>query len=134
MPSRYRDELLARAAGQMVLTVDLVEPCLCLYPLDAWEQVEAQLRNLPSLSRQARLLQRQLIGKAEDLELDGNGRLLLPQSLREHAQLDKKVVLVGQLNKFQLWNEDAWAAVNAADLEQIQQPGVLPDELLGLIL
>ena len=134
MPSRYRDELLSRAGGQMVLTVDLAEPCLCLYPLDAWEHVEAQLRTLPSLRPESRLLQRQLIGNAEDLEIDANGRLLLPPRLREHAHLDKKVVLVGQLNKFQLWSEEAWQAINAADLEQIQKPGVLPEEFLSLNL
>lgn len=78
--------------------------------------------------------QRLLIGNAVDLELDGNGRFLIPPRLREYAKLDKRAMLVGQLNKFQLWDEDAWNAMAEADLAAIKQPGGLPDELRDLIL
>jgi len=134
MPSRYRDELVSRSAGQLIVTIDTVDPCLCVYPLPEWEQIEAKLRALPSLREETRRLQRLLIGNAVDLELDGNGRFLVPPRLREYAKLDKRVALVGQLNKFQLWNEDAWNAVTEADLVAIKQPGALPDELRDLIL
>ncbi len=59
---------------------------------------------------------------------------LVPPRLREYAKLDKRAMLVGQLNKFQLWDEDAWDAVSAADLAAIQEPGAMPDELRDLIL
>ncbi len=134
MPSRYRDELLSRCAGQLIVTVDAVDPCLCVYPLTEWELIEAKLRQLPSLVEENRRLQRVLIGNAVDLELDGNGRFLVPPRLREHAGLDKHAMLVGQLNKFQLWNESAWSALAEADLAAIKQPGGLPDELRDLIL
>ena len=134
MPSRYRDELLSRCAGQLIVTVDAVDPCLCVYPLTEWELIEAKLRQLPSLVEENRRLQRVLIGNAVDLELDGNGRFLVPPRLREHAGLDKHAMLVGQLNKFQLWNESAWNALAEADLAVIKQPGGLPDELRDLIL
>lgn len=134
MPSRYRDELLSRCAGQLIVTVDAVDPCLCVYPLTEWELIEAKLRQLPSLVEENRRLQRVLIGNAVDLELDGNGRFLVPPRLREHAGLDKHAMLVGQLNKFQLWNESAWNALAEADLAAIKQPGGLPDELRDLIL
>ena len=134
MPSRYRDELLSRCAGQLIVTVDAVDPCLCVYPLTEWELIEAKLRQLPSLVEDNRRLQRVLIGNAVDLELDGNGRFLVPPRLREHAGLDKHAMLVGQLNKFQLWNESAWNALAEADLAAIKQPGGLPDELRDLIL
>lgn len=134
MPSRYRDELLSRCAGQLIVTVDAVDPCLCVYPLTEWELIEAKLRQLPSLVEENRRLQRVLIGNAVDLELDGNGRFLVPPRLREHAGLDKHAMLVGQLNKFQLWNEDAWNALADADLAAIKQPGALPDDLRDLIL
>lgn len=134
MPSRYRDELLLRCAGQLIVTVDAVDPCLCVYPLTEWELIEAKLRQLPSLVEENRRLQRVLIGNAVDLELDGNGRFLVPPRLREHAGLDKHAMLVGQLNKFQLWNESAWNALAEADLAAIKQPGGLPDELRDLIL
>ena len=134
MPSRYRDELLSRCAGQLIVTVDAVDPCLCVYPLTEWELIEAKLRQLPSLVEENRRLQRVLIGNAVDLELDGNGRFLVPPRLREHAGLDKHAMLVGQLNKFQLWDEAAWNAIADADLAAIKQSGSLPEELRDLIL
>ena len=134
MPSRYRDELDSKCSGQLIITVDTIDACLCVYPLDEWEAIEAKLRALPSQHESVRRLQRLLIGNAVDLELDGSGRFLVPPRLREHARLDKKAMLVGQLNKFQLWDEDIWNAVSAADLAAIQQPGAIPDELRDLIL
>ncbi|MDZ5605092.1 division/cell wall cluster transcriptional repressor MraZ [Pseudomonas sp. RP23018S] len=134
MPSRYRDELDSRCNGQLIITIDAADPCLCVYPLDEWEQIEAKLRALPSLREENRRLQRLLIGNAVDLELDASGRFLVPPRLREYARLDKKTMLVGQLNKFQLWEEQAWNDVSAADLAAIQQPGAMPDDLRDLIL
>jgi MraZ protein len=134
MPSRYRDELVSRCEGQLIVTIDAVDPCLCVYPLPEWELIEAKLRDLPSLREETRRLQRLLIGNAVDIELDGSGRFLVPPRLRAHAGLDKHAMLVGQLNKFQLWNEDAWNALADADLAAIKQPGALPDDLRDLIL
>jgi MraZ protein len=134
MPSRYRDELLERCAGQLIVTIDAVDPCLCVYPLPEWEIIESKLRQLPSLREETRRLQRLLIGNAVDLELDGSGRFLVPPRLREYAKLDRRVMLVGQLNKFQLWDEDAWSAVCDADLLAIKEPGGMPDEMRDLIL
>jgi MraZ protein len=134
MPSRYRDELVSRSAGQLIITIDAIDPCLCVYPLNEWELIEAKLRELPSLREENRRLQRLLIGNAVDLELDGSGRFLVPPRLREYAGLDKRAMLVGQLNKFQLWDEDAWNALADADLAAIKQPGALPDQLQDLIL
>lgn len=134
MPSRYRDELVVRCGGQLIVTIDAVDPCLCVYPLPEWELIEAKLRDLPSLREETRRLQRLLIGNAVDIELDGSGRFLVPPRLRAHAGLDKHAMLVGQLNKFQLWNEEAWNALADADLAAIKQPGALPDDLRDLIL
>ena len=134
MPSRYRDELVSRCAGQLIVTIDAIDPCLCVYPLAEWELIEAKLRELASFREENRRLQRLLIGNAVDIELDGSGRFLVPPRLRAHAGLDKHAMLVGQLNKFQLWNEDAWNALADADLAAIKQPGALPDDLRDLIL
>ncbi|HEY1026401.1 MAG TPA: division/cell wall cluster transcriptional repressor MraZ [Pseudomonas sp.] len=134
MPSRYRDELVSRCGGQLIVTIDAVDPCLCVYPLPEWELIENKLRELASFREENRRLQRLLIGNAVDLELDGSGRFLVPPRLREYARLDKRAMLVGQLNKFQLWDEDAWNAVAEADLAAIKQPGALSDDLRDLIL
>ena len=134
MPSRYRDELVSRCAGQLIVTIDAIDPCLCVYTLAEWELIEAKLRELASFREENRRLQRLLIGNAVDLELDASGRFLVPPRLREYAKLDKRAMLVGQLNKFQLWDEDAWNAVAEADLAAIKQPGALSDDLRDLIL
>ncbi|UTW06801.1 division/cell wall cluster transcriptional repressor MraZ [Pseudomonas benzenivorans] len=134
MPSRYRDELVSRCSGQLIVTIDAIDPCLCVYPLPEWELIENKLRELASFREENRRLQRLLIGNAVDLELDASGRFLVPPRLREYAKLDKRAMLVGQLNKFQLWDEDAWNAVADADLAAIKQPGALSDELRDLIL
>ncbi|WP_322980467.1 division/cell wall cluster transcriptional repressor MraZ [Pseudomonas sp. C11] len=134
MPSRYRDELVSRCSGQLIVTIDAVDPCLCVYPLPEWELIENKLRELASFREENRRLQRLLIGNAVDLELDASGRFLVPPRLREYAKLDKRAMLVGQLNKFQLWDEDAWNAVAEADLAAIKEPGALSDDLRDLIL
>lgn len=134
MPSRYRDELSVRCSGKLIVTVDAVDPCLNIYPLPEWEIIENKLLQMPSLREETRRLHRTLIGSAQDIELDSNGRFLIPPRLRSRANLDKKVVLVGQLNKFQLWDEDRWNSLELDDMAAIKETGGLPEELRDLIL
>ena len=108
VPSRYRELLLDRYAGRLVATIDTQQRCLLLYPVDEWEEIEAELQKLPSFDPVARRAQRMLIGHATDLEMDGNGRILLPQVLRQYAALEKHVALVGQGKKFEIWSEEVW--------------------------
>ena len=107
LPVRYRQSLLDAAEGRLILTVD-PDCCLLLYPLPAWEDVERKLLQLSSTHPRARALKRLLLGHAEECGLDASGRILLPGPLREFAHLDKRVVLVGQGNKFEIWDESAW--------------------------
>lgn len=108
LPKRYRDSLLSFCEGNFVCTIDHQLPCLLLYPLPEWEKIEAKLSCLSSLNPAERRLQRVLLGHAYDCEMDGQGRLLIAPALRNHAQLKSKAVLVGQLNKFELWENDTW--------------------------
>lgn len=100
----------------MVLTIDR-DRCLLLYPLEVWEEIERQLIRLSSTNKRARALKRLLMGHAEECKLDSGGRILLPGPLREFARLEKCAVLVGQGNKFEIWNESAWQAWCDAALE-----------------
>lgn len=109
VPTKYRDRLQAESGGRLVVTVDR-ERCLLLYTLPEWEEIERRLLRLPTLNRKVRRLQGLLIGHATDIELDGHGRVLLPAVLREIASLDRRAVLIGQGNKFELWDEQAWNA------------------------
>ncbi len=134
IPARYRELLAAHCEGKMVLTVDR-DHCLLLYPLPDWEEIERKLVKLPSFNKQARRLQRLLIGHATECELDGNGRILLPPPLREFAGLEKDVVLIGQGNKFEIWDAATWNARRSEWLEEGAEAfGDLPDELQQLSL
>jgi MraZ protein len=110
LPARVRESVTAMSGGQLVVTIDTRERCLLLYPLPHWEEVQRKLENLPNVNPRSRTLQRLLIGHATDLEPDGNGRVLLPQKLRDYAGLDRKLVLVGQGNKVEIWSEPRWEA------------------------
>jgi MraZ protein len=107
LPTRYREYALERGQGKLVATVDR-DQCLLLYPLPDWEVIERKLMSLPSLHAQARRLQRLMVGHATELDLDGHGRLLLPQELREFALLERRGMLVGQGNRCELWEEGRW--------------------------
>ena len=134
MPTRYRDRLQERSGGQVVVTVDR-DHCLLMYPLPEWEEIERKLVRLPSLNKQARRLQRLLIGHATESQLDSNGRVLLSQPLREFAGLQRHAVLIGQGNKFELWDEQVWNERRDVWLAEEDEEGLeLPTELESLSL
>src|SRR3989344_615343 len=110
IPTRYRDQLARACSGQMVLTINALDSdrCLLLYPQPEWEEIERKIMKLSSFNKQTRKLQRMLVGHATECEMDGNGRILLTPHLREFSGLSKDVVLIGQGNKFEIWDEGAW--------------------------
>tara|TARA_R110002126_G_scaffold273866_1_gene418544 strand:+ start:67038 stop:67481 length:444 start_codon:yes stop_codon:yes gene_type:complete len=130
IPARYRDGL----GEQVVVTIDTEEACLLLYPVLQWQSIEDSLQRLPSFNTAARRIQRLLIGHATDITLDGNGRTLLPPLLRDYANLDKKVVMIGQGNKFEIWDEVSWQAKRELWLKEEASSDGLPDELQTLFL
>jgi transcriptional regulator MraZ len=134
MPARYRERLLEACGGRLIVTVDQ-DHCLLVYPLPEWEIIETKLNELPSLNKTARLLQRLLIGHATELEMDGQGRILLPAMLRDFAGLNKKAVLIGQGKKLEIWDEDTWAENQQGWVEAVKNDeGELPDALKELSL
>jgi len=108
LPARFRELITLGADGKTVVTIDMREQCLLLYPLPEWEVVQRKLESLANVGARARLLQRLLIGHATDLDLDAQGRILLPAMLREFGNFEKKLVLVGQGNKVEIWSADHW--------------------------
>jgi len=134
LPAKYRDRVTDRCDGHMVLTVHPFDRCLLLYPLADWEVIESQVNALPnSTSRQARRLQHLMVGYATELELDAANRLLLPAMHRDHAELDKRLILVGQGQKFEIWSEARWASMTEAYLnESVDEDGSV--ELINLSL
>lgn len=136
MPTRYRERLQLDNKNVVILTIDTEERCLLLYPLSEWEEIEKKLAVLPSFNPAARRIQRLLIGHAVDVEMDGQGRVLLPPLLREYAELQKRAVLVGQGKKIEIWDETHWEKRRVCWLEEEanQSDSSLPDEVKSISL
>ncbi|MDE3208133.1 MAG: division/cell wall cluster transcriptional repressor MraZ, partial [Pseudomonadota bacterium] len=115
VPAKHRDALMERSDGRLVLTADPAK-CLLLYPLPDWQPIQEQIMAMPSLNPQVRNLQRLIVGYAEDVEMDSNGRILISGPLREFSGLSKRLVMVGQGRKFELWDEESWIAQRDAAL------------------
>jgi MraZ protein len=130
IPTRYRSTLGAEEKTPLVVTIDTEETCLLLYTAAQWQIIEDNLQKLPSFNAAARRIQRLLIGHATDIEVDTNGRILLPTVLRSYAQLDKDVVMIGQGNKFEVWNKELWESKREQWLvEEASKTDGLPDEM-----
>lgn len=124
IPARYRDRIESCCASRLVITVDS-DRCLLIYPEPNWIEIERKLNQLPSFNPAARKLQRLYIGHASEVEMDAQGRVLIAPELRRFAALDRRVALVGQSNKFELWDEDIWNQrcdqwLDEADLAQLE--------------
>ncbi len=123
IPAHYRVRLLGSSGGKVVVTPNFRFACLDIYPLSEWEGVEEQIGKLAG-SQQAKL-RRVVIGRSLECELDGSGRILLSQELRDHANLERITVLAGVGFKMELWDEGAWS--------RISQPEELSEEDLSLL-
>lgn len=107
IPARQRERLARMCDSRLVITAD-PQHCLLVYPETTWTDIERKLMSLPSFDPTSRAMQRLLIGYANDVELDSQGRVLLTSEQREYANLDKRAALVGVGNKFELWDEATW--------------------------
>lgn len=130
IPAKIRDALVSDCQGRLVITAHTEERCLLVYPEPQWLDLLPKIEALPNIHRKARMAQRLLLGYATPLELDGNGRVLLPSTLRDYACLEKKLLLVGQGKKLELWSESNWFDwLNAAGDDD-----EMPEEMLTLSL
>jgi MraZ protein len=134
LPARYRERVVERSKGQVVVTVDRDGECLLIFPLSDWEDLERRLMELPNLQPQVRRLQRLMVGYATELTLDGHGRMLLPQELREFARLERHAVLIGQGSRCELWDEARWNERRDVWLKSDTTQSELPPELASLSL
>jgi MraZ protein len=109
IPSRYRDRLVDTCGGKLIVTISLLERCLVVYPYPRWQGIEDKLKDLPALDQKAQTIVHLVIGHAVDSDMDSQGRILVTQPLREFAALDKRIMMVGLVDKFELWDENAWS-------------------------
>ncbi len=135
MPTRYRDALLEQCGGQLMVTIDIDDRCLQLYPMPKWLEIERTLNALPSVNKAARRAQRLLVGHATEMEMDNAGRISIPPVLRSYASLDKKIMLIGQGHRFEIWAEEVWnQKLDAMLAEEGDDDEGLPDQMKQLVL
>lgn len=103
VPSKYRDEL-----GYRCVVTKGIDKCLYVYPMDEWERFMKKLSALPSADPNARAFIRHFYANAVECEMDRQGRMTLPQELREYAGIDKELVTVGILDKLEVWGREVW--------------------------
>ncbi len=107
IPVKFREVLADKYDDKLVVTVDF-DRCLVIYPIDEWRQLEEKTRNLPAMQNEIKDFLRFFYSAAEECALDRQGRLLVPPRLREYARLEREVILVGMMTKFELWDVRRW--------------------------
>ena len=110
IPVKHRDALAECCASRVTVTINPISKarCLWLFPDDEWRKVALKLAELPAMHGRSQALKRLLLGNASEIEIDAQGRILLSAEQRRYAGLGKRVALVGQVNKFEIWDEQAW--------------------------
>ena len=108
LPARFRDTIGAAGDSRFVLTSALFDPCLHLYPMKAWEELEEKIANLPSMDPNVVRFRRLYVSAACECEADKHGRVLLPSQLRDKADLKKDALWAGMGRHLELWSTKAW--------------------------
>ena len=137
IPAKHRDTLAQCCASRVVVTINPNphDKCLWLYPENEWREIARKLSRMPTMVRQNQLVQRLMLGHASELELDGQGRILLSSELRDYAGLGKRAALVGQVNKFEIWDAETWAGNREGWVNEAFGDGApLSDELRSMSL
>lgn len=131
IPAKQRECLVSLCEGRIVMTAHTEDKCVLVYPESEWDVIRPKIEALPTFNKLALRAQRLLIGYATPLELDANGRVLVPPTLRDYAGLDKNLMLVGLGKKLELWSEASWlqSVANAPVDDE-----AMPPEMLSLSL
>lgn len=128
VPARHREHVREQGEVPLVITVHHQERCLVLRPMAVWRELAEHIQKLPNADRVVQSFQRKVLGYAQDLRVDGNGRILMPPALREYARLKKRVAVVGLGERLELWHAPDWDRQIAESLDG------LPDSIRGLRL
>lgn len=115
MPSKYREQL-----GKEFVVTKGSEGCLFVYPMKEWEKIEEQVKGMALNGKEGRKFIRMFFSSAALLELDKQGRVLIPALLKEHAGLDREVCLIGSVSHIEIWDKDRWNSyVEDADMDEV---------------
>jgi MraZ protein len=107
IPAKFR-EILKREYGSDQLIMTIFDSCLVAYPLAEWQAFEEKLKEFSQLKKEAKSFLRYFYSGAMECAIDDHGRILIPSQFREHADLNKEIVFVGVMNRFEIWNKAGW--------------------------
>lgn len=112
IPSKFREEL----GSSFILTKGL-DGCLYAYTISEWKVLEEKLKSLPLTSKDARAFVRFFFSGANEIEIDKQGRALIPQNLLEYAQIKKDIVSIGISTRIEVWSKEKWEEYNNSDID-----------------
>jgi MraZ protein len=107
IPSKFRDILKELGAPYLIVTKS-IDHCLLAFAPDDWERMEKLASTLSMVKKEDIWFKRHLVGSAEECPIDAQGRILIPAGLREYAELRKKCLLVGIIDRFEIWDQDTY--------------------------
>jgi MraZ protein len=119
VPAPFREIISSNYNPKLYVVNDIFDKCLHIYPQEEWARLEEKVRTLPKMDEDVKLFIRKVIGSAQEVEIDKQGRILVSAAQREDAGLNSDIVIVGQLDKIDLWDRKEWDAVN--DLSRIDK-------------
>jgi len=119
IPAPFREIISSNYNPKLYVVNDIFDNCLHIYPQEEWSKLEEKVRTLPKMDEDVKLFIRKVIGSAQEVEIDKQGRILVSAAQREDAALNSEIVIVGQLDKIDLWDRKEWDAVN--DLSRIDK-------------
>jgi len=112
IPSPFREIIFTNYSTKLYITNDVFDKCLHIYPQEEWSKLEEKVRPLPKSQEEVKFFMRRVIASAQEVELDKQGRILVPAAHRQDAALNAEIVIVGQIDKIELWDRKEWDAVN----------------------
>lgn len=107
MPAKFREVCREKYGGETFVITNF-DKCLVAYPLKEWNDIERKVSELPQFKQEVVSFLRYLMGGAVDCPLDGQGRVLIPQSLRSHARIDRELIMIGMLTRIEIWAKEVW--------------------------
>ena len=132
VPAKYRPSIVESCESHMIITCDPYDNCLLIFTLEHWETTEADLQSLSNSKPLHRRLKRIMLDHASEIDMDGSGRLLIPNVLRDRSNLKKEVMLIGHGKTFQLWDESHWHQLAEEDMQVMSSDELDSSELPDL--
>ncbi len=119
IPAPFREIISTNYSTKLYITNAPVDQCIRIYPLEEWSKLQDKVRTKPSSDKYIKFFMRRVIGSAVEIDLDRQGRILIPAALRENAKINGNVVIVGQTERLELWDRDEWDRL--VDLSKIDK-------------